>query len=139
MKHDGHARRTPHRVDTHHHILPPKYIERERDRIVAVAPSFAEQMLGWTPQKSLDVMDAAGVQTAVTSISSPGIWFGDNGAGRDLARDCNEFAARMAQDHKGRFGVFAALPLPDIDGCLREIEYAYGALKVDGIGLLTNY
>ncbi len=143
MSHDqqGHAHNTaaPFRIDTHHHILPPRYLEKERDRIVGVAPHFAKQMTEWTPQVSLDAMDAAGVQTAVTSISAPGIWFGDAAASRALARDCNDYAARLAQDHKGRFGVFAALPLPDVDGSLREIEYAYSSLKVDGIGLLTSY
>jgi predicted TIM-barrel fold metal-dependent hydrolase len=129
----------PHRIDTHHHIIPPKYLARNRARVLEMAHVHAPKILGWTPEVALEAMDRCGVATAVTSISSPGTWFGDDKAGREIARDCNEFAARMAADHKGRFGVFAALPLPDVEGSLREIEYAFDVLKADGVGLMTNY
>lgn len=129
----------PHRIDTHHHIVPPKYLARAREQVLGVAHVHAPKLINWTPAMALDAMDQGGVATAVTSISSPGVWFGDDAAGREIARDCNEFAARMAQDHKGRFGVFAALPLPDVEGSLSEIEYALDTLGADGFCLMTNY
>ena len=45
----------------------------------------------------------------------------------------------MVSDHKGRFGLFAMLPLPDVDASLKEIEYAFDTLHCDGVGLLTSY
>ena len=131
-------RKPPHRIDVHHHILPPPYIEAARDRILDVAPGFTH-VLKWTPQQSLDAMDRTGIATAMTSISTPGIWFGDAQAARTLARKCNDYAADMAKAHPSRFGIFAALPLPDVDGSLRELEYALDVLKADGIGLMTSY
>jgi predicted TIM-barrel fold metal-dependent hydrolase len=124
----------PHRVDVHHHVTPPLFLSELRKQLLDLPP-----MRAWTVQKSLDDMDAAGVATSIASVTNPGIWFGDAAQSRRLARDFNDYAARLAGDHPGRFGVFAALPLPDTEGSLREIEYALDTLKADGIGLMTNY
>jgi 6-methylsalicylate decarboxylase len=66
------------------------------------------------------------------------IWPGSVDEGRRLAREWNEFMATLARDHRGRFGVFAALPILDIEGSLREVEYAFDTLKADGVALMTN-
>jgi predicted TIM-barrel fold metal-dependent hydrolase len=121
-----------HRIDIHHHIAPPQYVEEMR--ALLQAPTLA-----WTPARSVEDMDQSGVATAITSITTPGVWIGDHEQGRRVARDCNDYAARMAADHPGRFGLFAALPLPDIEASLREIEYGLDVLKADGIALFTSY
>ena len=130
--------RPPHRVDVHHHFLPPEYIEIARDRILSFAPSFA-QVLKWTPVQSLEAMDKFGIRTAVLSLSNPGTWFGNVSEARRLARLANDYAAGMRRNHPGRFGVLASLSLPDVDGSLKELAYAYDELDVDGVGLLTSY
>lgn len=128
----------PHRIDVHHHILPPTYVAAARERIAATAPGF-DHIFRWTPQQSIEVMDRTGIATAMTSMSTPGIWFGNPNETRALARQCNDYAAEMARSHPGRFGVMATLPLPDVDGSLREIEYALDVLHADGFGLMTSY
>ena len=45
----------------------------------------------------------------------------------------------MVSDHPKRFGFFASLPMPDVDACLREIEYAFDVLKFDGVDIRTSY
>ncbi len=121
------------RVDTHHHVVPPGYL-------AAVGSQKLQPVIrNWTPARSLEDMDRAGVATAITSITTPGIWFGDSEAARRLARECNEYAARLVVDFPGRFGVFAALPLPDVEGSLREAAYALDVLNGDGVCLFTSY
>jgi 6-methylsalicylate decarboxylase len=130
----------PRIVDTHHHIFPPNFSKWNLKRMTDDSPTFPGSFyLNWTPRYSLDQMDRNGVETAIGSITSPGVWFGDTEEGRRNARDCNEFGARMVQDYPGRFGMWGAIPLPDIEGSLREIEYIYDKLKLDGIGLMTSY
>lgn len=93
----------------------------------------------WSAETHLELMDRSGIDTAVLSVSSPGVHFGDDSAARVLARRLNDFAASVVADHPGRFGWFASLPLPDVDGALAEIDYAFDALGTDGIILETNF
>jgi predicted TIM-barrel fold metal-dependent hydrolase len=120
------------RIDIHHHILPPSYMQ-------VVAARRIGTSVQWSVQKSLDEMDRNGIATSVVSLIQPGVWLGEAAQARGLAREANDYAARMVKDHPGRFGQFATLPLPDADGSLREIEYALDTLKAEGIGLMTSY
>ena len=88
---------------------------------------------------SIGEMDKNGIATSIVSLVQPGVWIGGIENSRRLARECNEYGARMMSDHRGRFGLFAAIPLPDVQGSLREIEYAIDTLKADGIGLMTSF
>jgi len=127
------------RIDVHHHILPPPYMLKARDRILAISDRDHSALLNWTPAKAIEEMDKNGIATAMTSLGLPGVWFDGAKAARNLARACNEYAAQMVRDYSGRFGLFAALPLPDQEGSLREIAYAMDVLKADGVGLVSSY
>ena len=130
----------PRIIDTHHHIFPPAFTARNLKRMTDDSPTFPGSFYtNWTPRYSLEQMDQNGVATAIGSMTSPGIWFGDNAEGRKNARDCNDYGAKLVQDFPGRFGMWGAIPLPDTDGSLREIGYIYDTLRLDGIGLLTSY
>lgn len=126
------GRDAPRRIDVHHHILPPAYMN-------AIGAGRLAIPVQWSPDSSLQEMDANGVATAVLSLVQPGVVIADVEQGRHLARLANDYGATMVRDHRGRFGLFAALPLLDTDGSLHEIEYALDTLDADGIGLMTSY
>jgi 6-methylsalicylate decarboxylase len=131
----------PRRIDVHNHLIPPPYLAAGRAQIIAGADTDPAPVLNWNPTTALEEMDKSGVATAMLSMSTPGLAqiYTNRDAVRKLARACNEYAASLLRDHPGRFGNFAAMPLPDVDGSLAEAEYALDVLKADGIGLLTSY
>ena len=47
-------------------------------------------------------------------------------------------SAGLKHDRPDRFGAFAALPLPDVEGSLEAIEYAFDVLELDGVSIFTN-
>jgi predicted TIM-barrel fold metal-dependent hydrolase len=89
-------------------------------------------------QAHLDLMDRNGIETAMLSMSSPGVHFGDDKSARLLARHVNEYTAELTRTHPGRFGNFVSLPLPDVDGALEEIAFSFDELGADGVALLTH-
>ncbi len=124
----------PNRIDVHHHISPPGYIAELDPKGI-----LTKETRDWTPQQSIDEMDRGGVQVALTSITTPGLWFGDVAATKKLTRLCNDYAAKLVSDHPKRFGMFVNLPMPDIDASLKEIEYGLDVLKADGVVFFTSY
>lgn len=126
------------RIDVHHHLLPPFYVKIMQPEIIA----SGRPLQAWSPEMSLDIMDKNGIATALLSPQNHlvGDSLSDKSErARMLARQNNEYAAQLAKDHAGRFGFFAATPLPDQDAALKEIEYSLDTLKADGIGLWTSY
>ncbi|MBB6563499.1 putative TIM-barrel fold metal-dependent hydrolase [Acidovorax soli] len=127
------------RIDFHHHFFSPAWVRLvERQHQKQPVLGF-EQFKTWTVEKDLEAMDRGSVEKAFLSITQPGVWFGDVAETRAAARELNEYAARMKADHPGRYGHFAVLPLPDVEGSLREIAHAFDVLQADGVGLLSSY
>lgn len=123
------------RIDTHHHFVPSFYGDWLRERGVEAGGLPIPE---WTPESSLELMDAHGIETAILSISTPGVEPGDQREARGMARRLNEYAAELVSVHPGRFGFFATLPLPDVDGALDELAYGLDDLGADGVVLHAN-
>ena len=128
------ASAAPHRIDVHYHGNSPGFIAAIKAHNTGQMP-----LMNWTPAKALEDMDRDAVATSIMSTSEPSVYFGDAAAARALARECNDYFAKLVSDHPARFGMFATLPLPDVDGALREIEYAFDTLKADGVCFMSSY
>jgi predicted TIM-barrel fold metal-dependent hydrolase len=124
-------------VDVHAHFVTDSYVRQARAAGHEL-PDGVPAWPGWSAEAHLELMDRVGIRTAILSVSSPGVHFGDDAAARRLAREMNEEAARVAAGHPDRFGFFASLPLPDVDGALAEVAYAFDELGADGVVLETN-
>lgn len=121
-------------IDVHAHLTPPAYVAD-----LAGAGDLQPPTLNWTIGKHIEDMDKAGVELSILSVTTPGVWFKDVPRARRLARLTNDFAADLRQKHPARISQFAAIPLPDTEGSLKEIEYGLDVLKADGIAVFTNY
>ena len=102
----------PFRIDVHHHIYAPDYVDLERERVRALTHAFFERVSRWTPEQSIESMDRSGTRLAMLSMSTPGVWFCDNGQAISYARGFNDHVAGIKARHTGRFGQLAAVPLP---------------------------
>ena len=132
---------TPRRIDVHNHLNPPPYLAAGRSQIIGITDTDPGPVLNWSPARALEEMDRTGVAVAILSMLGPAISSlgGDHEQWRKLSRACNEYAASLLHDHPGRFGNFAAVPLPDVEGSIVEAVYALDVLKADGIGIFTSY
>ncbi len=126
------------RIDVHVHFVPQEY----REALVAAGQSKPDGMPkipDWSEAEALKTMDRLNIGTAMLSISSPGVHFGDDQAARLLSRRLNETAAQLVRKYPDRFGFFAITPLPDVNGALAEARYALDELGADGVVLETNH
>jgi aminocarboxymuconate-semialdehyde decarboxylase len=134
----------PHRIDVHQHVVPPFWAKelsthggdpsgpRSGDPSSTILPQ-------WSPESAIDLMDSQEIPTGILSLTAPGIGGWHKSERRDMARRVNEYTADLVAKQRDRFGNFATLPLPDVDGALRELEHALDTLRADGVILLANY
>jgi 6-methylsalicylate decarboxylase len=130
-------------LDVHAHYVTERYGAACRSAGHG-QPDGMPGMPGWSVDAAVELMVATGVGAQVLSISSPGVHFGSDSTGkdiaaRDLAAHVNDAGARILAGQPERFGLSTVLPLPDVDGALLELTRAYDELRADAVALKTNY
>ncbi|MDP2412124.1 MAG: amidohydrolase family protein [Pseudolabrys sp.] len=129
---------SPHRIDVHHHILPPRYLKAVGEEAIGRL-LVSGKAPAWSPDMSIAVMDRHGIERAYTSMSAPGVAGCAEAEAVEVVRGFNDDAAALRRSSAGRFGAFAFLPLPHVPVALAEIDRVYDTIGTDGIGLLTSY
>ena len=126
-----------HRIDVHHHYYPPTLMAAERE----IRGELSADYRDWTVARAVEELDRGETAMAILSTSSRPDMRGAKAGERlrAIARDSNVFAAGMVRDYPGRFGFFTFLPMPDVEGSLRELAFALDQLDADGVGLMTSY
>ncbi|MDL5159666.1 amidohydrolase family protein [Actinomycetospora termitidis] len=125
------------RIDVHQHLLPRDYVAALERHGIAEAGGRA--LPDWSPQSALAMMDDHHIATGILSLSTPGTHLGDRAEARDLTTRLNDHHAELVKEHPDRFGMFAAVPLPDVDLALEAIAHADDDLHADGVVLLANH
>src|SRR5260370_23599543 len=99
---------SPRRIDVHFHLIPPFYRE-------AVCAAGRGPAIGrypeWTPQLALELMEAHGIEVALTSLAHPGVGFASGASAEALALRCNDYAAELIARWPARFGAFGTVPM----------------------------
>jgi predicted TIM-barrel fold metal-dependent hydrolase len=126
----------PRRIDVHFHLIPAFYRKAVYD--AGRGPAIGKYP-EWTPLIALEVMDAHGIELALTSLAQPGVGFGPPEPMQALARRCNEYAADLVARWPSRFGAFATVPMDGTDRALAEIAHALDTLRLDGVSLFASY
>jgi predicted TIM-barrel fold metal-dependent hydrolase len=125
-----------HRIDVHQHVVPPFYAKALPNHGGDPSGTRVPQ---WSPESAIDFMDSQEIATGILSLTAPSVVRWDKKQRREMARRINEYTADLVAKRPDRFGNFATLPVPDVDGALRELEHALDTLRADGVILLANY
>ncbi|KAH6915373.1 amidohydrolase 2 [Coprinopsis sp. MPI-PUGE-AT-0042] len=125
-------------IDIHHHFIPASLSSRKRTENVGLGWKSPPECLDWSPELSLELMDAAGIDLSM--LSFPAIASDEiSQKSRRETRERNNSMSEICQKWPTRFGWFASLGcLDDVEGCLEEMAYALDVLKADGISLPSH-
>ena len=124
-------------IDVHQHFAPASYI-RAKERFSSLQHGQTN-LSTWSVEDNLRSMDRNGIEFGIASVTAPGVWFGEASQASELAQLWNDEAHEICEKGEGRFGFFAALPLPSEDGSAAEVARIDGSPHLQGYSVFTNY
>jgi predicted TIM-barrel fold metal-dependent hydrolase len=141
-------------IDVHSHHYPDSYLDacrredsgfthyyRDDGRLVVLQDGGVALAV---PQPlpplehRIELMDDAGVDVQVLSVSAPNLFRFPEAIRVPLTRDLNDEFSDLAAGSGGRLRIFVSLPLPAIDAALEELERALALPYAVGVVVCTN-
>ena len=110
------------RIDVHAHYIPEPYRKMLKSRGIDKPDGFP--LPNWDLSIQLEHMDKLGIVFAALTISSPHPHYGDSKESIEVVRASNEDGFSMARKYPDKLGIFATLPLPEVEASVAEIEFA---------------
>jgi aminocarboxymuconate-semialdehyde decarboxylase len=141
-------------IDVHSHHYPDSYLDacrredsgfthyyRDDGRLIvqqdgAVALAVPQPLPPL--EHRIGLMDEAGVDVQVLSVSAPNLYRFPETIRVPLARDLNDEFSELAAGSGGRLRIFASLPLPSVDAALEELDRALALPYVVGVVVCSN-
>ncbi|MGW1281528.1 amidohydrolase family protein [Streptomyces tsukubensis] len=125
------------RIDVHHHYTAPEWLAwAERKEMVSAA-----QLPWWTrwdAPGTLDVMDRAGIATAVVSPAMPVRGFESSAQRRESVTVALDAVAGLTAAHPGRFAFFAPVFPDDLEASRRSFTRGLDDLGAVGVQVRAN-
>jgi predicted TIM-barrel fold metal-dependent hydrolase len=131
------------RIDVHAHCFPMNYLDL-LDRLGGspVGTEFARKFSAGDSSEELDerirLMDGAGVERQVLSVSPQFPYFAEAGSGTQAARLANDLLAELVGRYPKRFLAFGVLPLPHADAAIAETARCLDELGMAGVTAATS-
>ncbi len=140
-------------IDVHNHYYPPAYLEALHagpSNVQVTMDAEGNPRLHYPGDYNIavrghrdidyreEVLSAAGVDTQVISLTTPGTHVETPANAARLASLVNDAFARVVSEKKGRFAAYATLPLNDPAASARELERACTQLGMRGAMLFSN-
>lgn len=104
-------------IDVHHHVIG------KNNPNAALLPP-------WNMKIDEETMNRMGITGALLSLPVS--------ASPEVTRQMNNFLAQFVTYDPKKYGMLACLPTEFVDDALKEIDYAYDTLKVDGFSIPSN-
>ncbi len=123
-------------IDVHSHFTCPEYLDSIKKHGKENEDGFPTP--NWSIEEHLESMEKAGIEKSLISVSSPHFWYGDKSESASIARALDECAAKYKRDYPDKIMFAAALPVPDMNAAIEELNFAYDVLGADAVKLPSN-
>jgi predicted TIM-barrel fold metal-dependent hydrolase len=129
------------RIDVHAHLWSERYLDllaRFGNSRTAVQRGLGAGPTDDELRKRFELMDAAGIQLQILSVTPASPHFERQADAVEAARQANDEYAAMTRRFPDRFRALAALPLPHTEAALAELERAFDELGMLGAAVTTS-